>query len=536
MLWLKSMILTMQMAGLVGLWGISSDVEEIIDNFNLAEIYEADVVYDFLSMDAETFEKQYDKNALYERDILYCTREAWKYDGEQLDGFQDPEDYYEVENITAIRFINLCSTDTNMYVESDVLEDVQDRVFHKYFEDYAVSMFFQERKDVQGEVKLRLMEFSFVKVKLEENDRRETAPETLYDFLERNYYEAREEIETGEWAVSPEKDKAVCISNGALPKHPSQIFVRLEENVPDLVFRWTWECYFTGWIDKDHFIFYNDFGLYMVHIETSEIEEIITVGQEEDFETWGCKYEIKGDRVIATCGAKNVFYWDIVSGNGEVRLLGVKSGEGEENRVMNEQLERIANPYFPAKEHMTLKVRANYYMAQEPIDEIVDAEIDRLRVYEKGCIYKLKIYVTTHTASFDFPVMVRYFYVKADEINLIWPFYQAEPNGKCIYFYDDDELLLQTFDTEEKLESKGSLEPVCREENIEEEEASWFCSMKKEKDRVTFYRREKNHSGDEMQKDLFVWEKGKGLVQFETGFGPGPMEVTITEICEVHNR
>lgn len=129
--------------------------------------------------------------------------------------------------------------------------------------------------------------------------------------------------------------------------------------------------------------------------------------------------------------------------------------------------------------------------------------------------------------------MVRYFYVKADEINLIWPFYQAEPNGKCISFPDDDELLLQTFDTEEKLESKGPLEPVCREENIEEEEEYWFRSMKKEEDRVIFYRREMNHSGDEMQKDLFVWEKGKGLVQFETGFRPGLMEVSITEICEV---
>ena len=208
----------------------------------------------------------------------------------------------------------------------------------------------------------------------------------------------------------------------------------------------------------------------------------------------------------------------------------------EESRVMDEQLERIANPYFPAKEHIALKVRANYYKSQKPIDEIVDAEIDRLRVYEKGGIYKLEIHIPTDTASFDFPVMVRYFYVKADEINLIWPFYQAEPNGKCIYFYDDDELLLQTFDTEEKLENKGQLEPVCREENIEEEEEYWFRSMKKEEDRITFYRREMNHSGDEMQKDLFVWEKGKGLVQFETGFGPGPMEVTITEICEVHNR
>lgn len=326
MLWLKSMIVTIQMAGLVGLWGISGNVEEIVDNFNLMKRYEADVVSDFLSMDAEAFEKQYDKNALYERDILYCTREAWKYDGEQLDGSQDPEDYYEVENITAIRFTNVCPTDTNLYVESDVLEDVQNRVFLKYFEDYAVSMFFQERKDVQGEVKLRLMDFSFVKVKLDENDRRETAPEALYDFLERNYYEAREEIETGEWAISPEKDKAVCISNGAIPKHPSQIFVRFEEKAPDLVFRWTWECYFTGWIDEDHFICYNDMGPLLVHLETNQIERIKNYDKDiyDDYDAYGCHYEIKGEQMIAIVLDKECYRWDIIREDGEIRMLGVK--------------------------------------------------------------------------------------------------------------------------------------------------------------------------------------------------------------------
>ncbi len=194
----------------------------------------------------------------------------------------------------------------------------------------------------------------------------------------------------------------------------------------------------------------------------------------------------------------------------------------------------IDNPYFPVKEHMTLKVRANYYKGQEPVDEIVDAEIDRLKVYESGSIYKLRINIPIDTAAASyFPVMVRYFYVRTDEIYLIWPFYQAEPNGKCIYFPDDDELLLQTFDTEEKLQNKGQIEPVCSEENIEEEEEYCFRSMKQEEDRVTFYRREIKHNGDEAQKDLFVWEKGKGLVKFETGYGPGPMEVTIDKIYEV---
>lgn len=194
----------------------------------------------------------------------------------------------------------------------------------------------------------------------------------------------------------------------------------------------------------------------------------------------------------------------------------------------------IDNPYFPVKEHMTLKVRANYYKGQEPIDEIVDAEINRLKVYERGSIYKLQIDIPIDTAAASyFPVMIRYFYVTTDEIYLIWPFYQPEPNSRCIHFPDDDELLLQTFDTEEKLQNKGQIEPVCSEENIEEEDEYCFRSMKQEEDRVTFYRREMKHNGDEAQKDLFVWEKGKGLIKFETGYGPGPMEVSIDEIYTV---
>lgn len=292
--------------------------EALADKINFEEIYAEDVVSDFLAMDAEEFENQYDKNALYERDILYCTEEAWKYHGEQLDGFTDPKDYYEVDDITALRFINPELADAKLYVETDDLERVENRIFFKCFDDYAVSMYFQEK----GDSELELRELSFIKVKFSEYERRETVPKTLYELLERKYYEAQEEIAEGEWAESPGKTKAVCISNGALPKHPSQIFVRYQEKIPDLIFRRTWECYFTGWIDDEHFLFHNDSGLYMIHIETNQLEEIVTVDAHEgNFETWGCEYKIKGDQVIATYLDELYYRWDIVKENGEIRLV-----------------------------------------------------------------------------------------------------------------------------------------------------------------------------------------------------------------------
>lgn len=84
------------------------------------------------------------------------------------------------------------------------MEDVQNRIVYQCFEDYAVSMYFQEKNDVQGNPELELTELSFIKVKFGEDERREIAPRRLYELLESGYYEAREEIEAGEWAVSPE--------------------------------------------------------------------------------------------------------------------------------------------------------------------------------------------------------------------------------------------------------------------------------------------------------------------------------------------
>jgi len=292
--------------------------QEVAEAFNFEGIYDEDVVSDFLDMDREAFEKQYDKNALYEKDILYCTEEAWKYQGEQLDGFSDPKEYFDVDDIWAIRFVKPGLTEPSLNVETDHFEDVRNRITYQCFEDYAVSMYFREKNDVQGKPELELTELSFIKVKFGEHERREIAPRRLYELLESRYYEAREEIEAGEWAVSPEKTKAVCISNGALPKHPSQIFVRYREKAPDLIFRRTWECYFAGWIDEDHFICYNDDGPYLIHLETNQIEDIRK--KEDDYDAYGCKYEVIGDQLVAICLGEEQYRWDIVREEGEILI------------------------------------------------------------------------------------------------------------------------------------------------------------------------------------------------------------------------
>ena len=137
-------------------------------------------------------------------------------------------------------------------------------------------------------------------------------------YREKEYYEVQEEIRSGEWAASPEKKRAVYISNGALPKHPSQIYVRFQEKVPDLIFRNTWQYFFAGWIDEDHFICYNDAGPVLIHLETEHIEAVKK--EEDDYDAWGCHYKLKGNQMIAIFSDEEYYRWDIIRENGDIYL------------------------------------------------------------------------------------------------------------------------------------------------------------------------------------------------------------------------
>ncbi len=326
MFWLKSMTLVIQMTGMIGLWGMSSSAEEMADNFHLEERYDAGLVSDFLAMDAEAFEKQYDKNALYERDILYCTEEAWRFQGVAQPAYDDKISY-DLDDIRAIRFTNVWPQDTVIYEDTLLFNQFN---LVRYFGDYAVSMYFQESRDEEsGEERIRLIEFSFVRVEVSEQDRGEVTIEYIYKDLEYNYYDGWQEMDQAEWEESPEGTKAVYIVNAISHNAPSQVIVRYQEKIPDLIFRKTWQYLFEGWIDENHFICYNDLGLYLVHIETRQTEEIVTaLTQEGNYDTWGCEYEIRGDQLIATSIYDECYYWDIVRENGEVRL--VKSVDHEE--------------------------------------------------------------------------------------------------------------------------------------------------------------------------------------------------------------
>ncbi len=150
---------------------------------------ESKIVADFLQMSSEEFLKNYDRDEQYMKNILYCDMAAWKYQGNQLDAFQNKEEYYDVIDISAIRFRNM-SQEMNIFDDNDWSEINSKYVDIKVMGDFAVSIYNPEGSHQGKSAGLEMAEISFVKVELEDG----TAPEALYYYLESDYYRVREEV------------------------------------------------------------------------------------------------------------------------------------------------------------------------------------------------------------------------------------------------------------------------------------------------------------------------------------------------------
>lgn len=267
------------------------------------------VISDYLLMDSLEFQEKYDKDELYENGILYCNKDAWKYDGSQSDAFQD--EFYDVDDITAIRFYDRQSVPVYLNLNiGDQLEYYGEKIKIDCHTDYAVSIYNTPC----------IQEISFVKIKLD----RGTAPGDLYHFIENNYYEVRENLKDETWVLSPDGEKAACVSNGALPRHPAQIFIWHKGSKPYTVFRRTWEHRIVGWIDNDHLVCYavDMDAPVLLHLERNEIEPVES--GKCKYDTYGAEYEMQGNRLIAQGFGEQLFQWDIVERDGEVFIVGLE--------------------------------------------------------------------------------------------------------------------------------------------------------------------------------------------------------------------
>ena len=296
------------------------------------------VVSDFLAMGSEDFENKYDRNQLYEEDILYCDMAAWQfhgYYGMTVD-WEACYDYFNITNTTALRYI----LDDSLYdfveenhavMDSFIDSSLTTGVYIQHMGDYAISMYFQKNTDDAEEDSVKLLEISFVKVELREGVG--IAPKPVYQLFEDDYYKGRESILfmiegwgrwPEDWIISPDGNKEVCVLNGGLPKSAAQIFVRFRDKRPDIVFRIGWKQEIVGWIDNEHFVCNtSDRVPRLIHLETNRVEEIeIAVGDDGRpvFDSYGVHYEINDNQLIANVMGEELYRWDIVKENQEVYI------------------------------------------------------------------------------------------------------------------------------------------------------------------------------------------------------------------------
>ena len=273
------------------------------------------VISDYLHMDSLKFQEKYNMDELYEMGILYCDKNAWKYDGSQLDAFQD--EHYVVEDITAVRIYK--KQPVSVYHNLNIGERTERNcstinIIHTA--DYAVSVYSTPSDDNVS----RIVEISFIRAELDQG----TAPEEFYYHIESDYYEVRESLGNETWILSPDGEKAACVSNGALPKHPAQIVVWQGSDKPLTVFRRTWEHRIVGWIDNNHFVCYavDADTPVLIHLERNEIEPF--TNEKCKYDRYGAEYKIQDHYMIAQCFGEQLYQWEIKEKNGEVFVVDIK--------------------------------------------------------------------------------------------------------------------------------------------------------------------------------------------------------------------
>ncbi len=302
---------------------VKNNVNTVVENEENI-MSETQIVADYLEMNSEEFLSKYNKNELYEKGVLYCGIESWKYQGTQLDAYQ--EDYYNVTDITAIRIRGKQESD-DVAIEKDLDTKNPGFVCIKYLGDYAISVYLQESMNSENnnDNELNLVEFSFIKVELEEG----TAPEILYSYLENDYYQVKEELQEALWIESPDGTKEAYISNGSLSKHPSQIFIRYKEEAPDSIFRREWQCEIVGWIDGEHLVCNEvDMGPILIHLENNQVEQIKK--DDDDFDPYGAKYIIDGNYLICQVMDEEIYRWNIVRNEDEIEWVDILTEEKQE--------------------------------------------------------------------------------------------------------------------------------------------------------------------------------------------------------------
>jgi len=180
----------------------------------------------------------------------------------------------------------------------------------------------------------------------------------------------------------------------------------------------------------------------------------------------------------------------------------------------------INKGYFYGEDYVLLTATAKYNNEDKwglsPYGvEDVYIGVNKLRTYENGALFKLAI---DSVGDLQEGRLNIYFYVTNDKIYRLWSYVYADEG--MITFYDDDDLLMSTLDSEEKLIKNSDV--VCQPEEIRSDpeqggEGKNFNIVKKG-NQIHYNRYDVSPNGERYFYEWFHWEKEKGLVEYGSGY------------------
>lgn len=193
------------------------------------------------------------------------------------------------------------------------------------------------------------------------------------------------------------------------------------------------------------------------------------------------------------------------------------------------------NSYFFNDNRVYLEAKAKYDdgIDSKFIEEFVCAEMRFIKQYEQGSVYK---FVIEPLGTLTDERLNIYFYITNNKIYRLWSYVYQD--NRAITFYDDDELLVKVLDTDEKLINNGQI--VCQDEEMQcelmEEELEFHFAINKQGKQIEYSSYTITPNGRVYYYENFIWEEGKGLIEFGSGYRVERDPLYLTEITQISAR
>lgn len=193
-------------------------------------------------------------------------------------------------------------------------------------------------------------------------------------------------------------------------------------------------------------------------------------------------------------------------------------------------MDHLDNDYFYDEDQIRLRADAKYQEFESYEEENLDLNIFMVKPYERGKLYKLSV-----DSAEELPEERRniYFYVTDSKIYRVWSY--IEWKGSILSFYDNDLLLTIFLNTDEKLINNS--EVVCQTEdcssNLKTGEPGTHFGIKNTGGQIAYSRCDVKPNGEPGFYEQFVWENGKGLVYYESGYGAERDLLRLSNISDV---